>query len=127
MEFKTRIISSGTPGRGRTRDWGKSFWYVKIKSIKLLNIWSIYSCFQYVGALLGLGGVGYMAKNFKNKPKDMKLSVYLIHTRLLAQGTVIGKILCYVLTRIFEKSIKYFRRSDFGYDSSYVWTDVKKV
>ena len=32
-----------------------------------------------------------MARNFKNKPKDMKLSVYLIHTRLLAQGTVIGK------------------------------------
>ena len=35
-----------------------------------------------------------MARNFKNKPKDMKLSVYLIHTRLLAQGTVIGEIIC---------------------------------
>ena len=45
-----------------------------------------------MGAALGLGGVGYMARNFKNKPKDMKISVYLIHTRLLAQGTVIGKL-----------------------------------
>ena len=53
--------------------------------------------FQYVGAALGLGGVGYMAKNFKNKPKDMKLSVYLIHTRLLAQGTVIGERLVFRL------------------------------
>ena len=53
--------------------------------------------FQYVGAALGLGGVGYMAKNFKNKPKDMKLSVYLIHTRLLAQGTVIGERLIFRL------------------------------
>ena len=32
-----------------------------------------------------------MARNFKNRPKDMKVSVYLIHTRLVAQGTVIGK------------------------------------
>ena len=41
-----------------------------------------------------------MAKNLKNKPKDMKLSVYMIHTRLLAQGSVVGKIyfcLCYWL------------------------------
>ena len=29
-------------------------------------------------------------REFKNKPKDMKISVYLIHTRLFAQGTVIG-------------------------------------
>ena len=46
--------------------------------------------FAYIGGLCGLGGVAYMARNFKNRPKDMKISVYLIHTRLLAQGTVIG-------------------------------------
>ena len=39
-----------------------------------------------------------MARNFKNKPKDMKISVYLIHTRLLAQGTVIGKLSSVPLT-----------------------------
>ena len=43
-----------------------------------------------VGGLLGLGGVAYMAREFKNRPQNMKLSVYLIHTRLIAQGTVIG-------------------------------------
>ena len=47
--------------------------------------------FAYIGGLCGLGGVAYMARNFKNRPKDMKISVYLIHTRLLAQGTVIGQ------------------------------------
>jgi len=47
--------------------------------------------FANVGAVLGLGGVVYMARNFKNRDPNMKISVYLIHTRLLAQGTVIGK------------------------------------
>ena len=47
--------------------------------------------FAYFGGLCGLVGVGYMARNFKNRPKDMKVSVYLIHTRLFAQGTVIGE------------------------------------
>jgi len=46
--------------------------------------------FAMVGGLLGLGGVAYMAREFKNRPQNMKLSVYLIHTRLIAQGTVIG-------------------------------------
>lgn len=68
--------------------------------------------FQYVGAALGLGGVGYMAKNFKNKPKDMKLSVYLIHTRLLAQGTVIGeKIQCEKLEKETILDFVYFQAS----------------
>jgi len=47
--------------------------------------------FLNIGALLGLGGVVYMARGFKNKDPNMKTSVYLIHTRLLAQGTVIGE------------------------------------
>jgi len=34
--------------------------------------------------------MGRIFREFKNKPKDMKISVYLIHTRLIAQGTVVG-------------------------------------
>ena len=45
-----------------------------------------------IGGLLGAGGVAYMAKQFKNRPKDMKISVYLIHTRMYAQMTVVGKL-----------------------------------
>merc|ERR1712212_745968 len=44
-----------------------------------------------VGGILGAGGVAYMARQFKNKPKDMKISVYLIHTRMYAQMTVVGR------------------------------------
>ena len=44
-----------------------------------------------VGGILGAGGVAYMARQFKNRPKDMKISVYLIHTRMYAQMTVVGK------------------------------------
>jgi hypothetical protein len=43
-----------------------------------------------VGAVAGLAGVAYMVRNFKNRDKNMKLSVYVIHTRMLAQMTVIG-------------------------------------
>ena len=61
-----------------------------------------------------------MARNFKNKPKDMKISVYLIHTRLLAQGTVIGKR---ILLRMMDVNLFLFRSSLPGYDQS----DVSKV
>ena len=44
------------------------------------------------GAILGAGGVAYMARQFKNRPKDMKISVYLIHTRMYAQMTVVGRL-----------------------------------
>jgi len=47
--------------------------------------------FALLGGLLGAGGVAYMARQFKNKPKDMKISVYLIHTRMYAQMTVVGR------------------------------------
>ena len=46
---------------------------------------------QYIGAALGIGAVGYMARNFKNRPAHIRPSVYLIHTRLLAQGLVVGE------------------------------------
>ena len=47
-----------------------------------------------IGAILGAGGVAYMARQFKNKPKDMKTSVYLIHTRMYAQMAVVGTYVC---------------------------------
>ena len=43
-----------------------------------------------LGGLLGLGGVAYMARQYRNKPAHMKTSVYLIHTRMYAQCTVVG-------------------------------------
>ena len=61
--------------------------------------------FLYVGALLGLAGLGYMARNFKNKPKDMKFSVYLIHTRLVAQGTVVGVLSLGMLYQIYQRKL----------------------
>ena len=64
-------------------------WWVKC----LQNLWqfSLLCLSAMVGGLLGAGGVAYMAKQFKNRPKDMKISVYLIHTRMYAQMTVVGK------------------------------------
>ena len=57
------------------------------------------------GALLGLGGLAYMARNFKNRG-DTKVSVYLIHTRLLVQGSVIavlsGGMVWQMVTRVRE-------------------------
>ena len=43
------------------------------------------------GAFVGLGGLAYMARNFKNRGTT-KVSVYLIHTRLLVQGSVIAML-----------------------------------
>jgi len=56
-----------------------------------------------VGIVTGLGIVGYMARSFKNKPKDMKLSVYLIHTRMFAQGSVIGVLSLGMMYQMFQK------------------------
>jgi len=58
---------------------------------------------QNVGAVLGLGGVVYMARNFKNRDPNMKISVYLIHTRLLAQGTVIGVLTLGMIHQMYTK------------------------
>jgi len=56
-----------------------------------------------IGIVAGLGGVYYMAKNLKNKPKDMKLSVYMIHTRLLAQGSVVGVLSLGMIYQMYTK------------------------
>ena len=47
--------------------------------------------------MAGLAGVAFMVRNFKNRDKNMKLSVYVIHTRMLAQMTVIGNGYIYYL------------------------------
>jgi len=62
--------------------------------------------FLNIGALLGLGGVVYMARGFKNKDPNMKTSVYLIHTRLLAQGTVIGVLTLGMLHQMYTRMSK---------------------
>merc|ERR1712126_460747 len=59
-----------------------------------------------VGGILGLGGLAYMARQFKNKPKDMKISVYLIHTRMYAQMTVVGVLCCGMLNHVEAIPVK---------------------
>jgi len=56
-----------------------------------------------IGGILGAGGVAYMAKQFKNRPKDMKISVYLIHTRMYAQMTVVGVLCCGMLNQMWKQ------------------------
>jgi len=59
--------------------------------------------FMQVGAVAGLAGVGYMIRNFKNKSKDMKLSVYVIHTRMFAQGSVIAILSLGMIAQMYKK------------------------
>jgi len=59
--------------------------------------------FAVLGGLLGAGGVAYMARQFRNKPKDMKISVYLIHTRMYAQMTVVGVLCCGMFSQMWKQ------------------------
>lgn len=54
------------------------------------------------GIGLGLGGLFYMARNFKNKG-EVKTSVYLIHTRMVAQMSVIGMLTLGMMHQIYTK------------------------
>jgi len=56
-----------------------------------------------IGSLAGLAGLAYMARNFKNKAPDMKISIYLIHTRMLAQGTVVGLLSVGMMYQMYHK------------------------
>jgi hypothetical protein len=56
-----------------------------------------------LGGLLGAGGVAYMARQFRNRPKDMKISVYLIHTRMYAQMTVVGVLCCGMFSQMWKQ------------------------
>jgi len=46
--------------------------------------------FVPLGIALGLGALGYSIYNFKKS--KVKLSLYLIHTRVAAQGAVVGAL-----------------------------------
>jgi len=61
--------------------------------------------FVYIGAALGIGAVGYMARNFKNRPAHIRPSVYLIHTRLLAQGLVVGLCSLGMFHQMYQRTI----------------------
>ena len=145
LNLSTIIMSSQAPNNAVEEDYqlwdpreredtrlGKKF---VVRSSKLIIYIEKNECtkklclFQYVGAALGLGGVGYMARNFKNKPKDMKLSVYLIHTRLLGQGTVIGDS-GHICSKTLVMLIIYYlnyRCPHSGHAASNVWTVCKEV
>ena len=50
----------------------------------------------------GVGVLGYMLYGIKNKPKDMRLSVYMIHTRMYVQGTVIIALTVGMAAQIYK-------------------------
>ena len=43
------------------------------------------------GSSVGLAGLAYMARNFRNRGST-KVSVYMIHTRFLVQGSVLARL-----------------------------------
>lgn len=55
------------------------------------------------GVGLGLAGLFYMVRNYKNKSESMKTSVYLIHTRMVAQMSVIGVLSIGMIHQIYSK------------------------
>jgi len=55
------------------------------------------------GVGLGIAGLAYMARGFKNKGADVKTSVYLIHTRMVAQMSVIGVLSLGMIHQIYTK------------------------
>jgi len=58
--------------------------------------------FVPIGIGLGLGVLAYQAYKFKNRGK-LPVSVYLIHTRVLAQGTIIGVLTLGVLHSMYKE------------------------
>lgn len=46
--------------------------------------------FPVIGSLGGIGVLGYMIRGFRHREKNMPISMYLIHTRLGVQMTVVG-------------------------------------
>jgi len=61
--------------------------------------------FMQFGVVAGLCGLGYMVKNFKNKG-DLKLSLYVIHTRMVAQMTVVGVLSLGMCAQMYKKLSK---------------------
>jgi len=106
IQRKSRTTSSSEPelmdGRRESRpqtndlvgDITSSKLFVMLYNVLLLAV---------LGGLLGAGGVAYMARQFRNKPKDMKISVYLIHTRMYAQMTVVGVLCCGMFSQMWKQ------------------------
>ena len=93
IQRKSRTTSSSEPelmdGRRESRPQTNDLVGDITSSKFFLMLYNVHSL-AVLGGLLGAGGVAYMARQFRNKPKDMKISVYLIHTRMYAQMTVVG-------------------------------------
>eukprot|EP00096_Caligus_rogercresseyi_P001895 TRINITY_DN1331_c0_g1_i1.p1 TRINITY_DN1331_c0_g1~~TRINITY_DN1331_c0_g1_i1.p1 ORF type:complete len:105 (-),score=37.98 TRINITY_DN1331_c0_g1_i1:420-734(-) len=59
--------------------------------------------FIYIGMTCGSMALGRMLWGLKNKPKDMKLSIYLIHTRMAMQGAVVGTLVLGMCHQLYTK------------------------
>ncbi|XP_043192921.1 HIG1 domain family member 1C-like [Amphibalanus amphitrite] len=60
-----------------------------------------------VAGLVGLTGiVGYNLYNLRRRPKDMKMSVYLIHMRVAAQGFVVSCLTAGVCYQMYKDHLK---------------------
>ena len=53
-----------------------------------------------------VGVVGYNLYHLRHKPKDMKLSVYLIHMRVGAQGFVVSCLTMGVCYQMYQEHMK---------------------
>ena len=61
----------------------------------------------YSPGLVGLVGiVGYNMYHLRRRPKDMKMSVYLIHTRVAAQGFVVSCLTAGVCYQMYKDHLK---------------------
>jgi len=69
------------------------------------------SNFQY-GVALGGAVLGAMYYNFKKKGTKYTLPVYLIHTRLAVQSTVVGCLICAMGYQMYTKLSKNDNQKD---------------
>jgi len=58
-----------------------------------------------IGIAGGLSALFYSAYKFKNRDPTTKLSVYLIHTRMAAQGAVVSALTLGVLYSMYKEYI----------------------
>jgi len=58
-----------------------------------------------IGITTGIGALMYSAYKFKNRDRSTKLSVYLIHTRMAAQGAVVTALTLGVLYSMFNEYV----------------------
>jgi len=58
-----------------------------------------------IGIAGGLSALFYSAYKFKNRDPTTKLSVYLIHTRMAAQGAVVSALMLGVLYSMYKEYV----------------------